>query len=61
VRRGDFIAPKFQTDVTRSPIPRFDLLNFKGYMFIGVQFSRGCPAAGRDRNSWRKAFRGKLR
>ncbi|MGO9005882.1 MAG: B12-binding domain-containing radical SAM protein [Beijerinckiaceae bacterium] len=43
VRTGDFIAPKFEADVTRSPIPRFDLLNFKDYMFIGVQFSRGCP------------------
>jgi radical SAM superfamily enzyme YgiQ (UPF0313 family) len=42
-RTGDFIAPKFQADVTRSPIPRFDLLNFKDYMFVGVQFSRGCP------------------
>jgi radical SAM superfamily enzyme YgiQ (UPF0313 family) len=43
VRSGDFIAPKFQADVTASPIPRFDLLNFKDYMFVGVQFSRGCP------------------
>ena len=43
VRSGDFIAPKFQADVTRSPVPRFDLLNFKDYMFVGVQFSRGCP------------------
>jgi radical SAM superfamily enzyme YgiQ (UPF0313 family) len=43
VRTGDFIAPKFQADVTRSPIPRFDLLNFKDYLFVGVQFSRGCP------------------
>jgi radical SAM superfamily enzyme YgiQ (UPF0313 family) len=42
-RSGDFIAPKFQADVTRSPIPRFDLLNFKDYLFVGVQFSRGCP------------------
>jgi radical SAM superfamily enzyme YgiQ (UPF0313 family) len=42
-RSGDFVAPKFQADVTRSPIPRFDLLNFKDYLFVGVQFSRGCP------------------
>jgi radical SAM superfamily enzyme YgiQ (UPF0313 family) len=39
---GDFVA-KFQADVTRSPIPRFDLWNFKDYMFVGVQFPRGCP------------------
>ena len=27
----------------RSPIPRFDLLKFEDYLFVGVQFSRGCP------------------
>ena len=42
-RRGEFIAPKFQADVTKTPIPRFDLLNFKDYLYLGVQFSRGCP------------------
>ncbi len=43
VRSGRFEAPKFQADVTRSPIPRFDLLDFKHYLYVGVQFSRGCP------------------
>ena len=42
-RSGDFVAPKFQVDVTKSPIPRFDLLKFDHYLFVGVQFSRGCP------------------
>ena len=42
-RNGQFEAVKFQTDVTRSPIPRFDLLKFDDYLHIGVQFSRGCP------------------
>src|ERR1700733_15699709 len=42
-REGQFEAEKFQTDVTRSPIPRFDLLKFDDYLHIGVQFSRGCP------------------
>jgi radical SAM superfamily enzyme YgiQ (UPF0313 family) len=42
-REGVFEAEKFQVDVTRSPIPRFDLLNFDDYLHIGVQFSRGCP------------------
>lgn len=42
-RRGTFIAPKFQVDVTRSPIPRFDLLKFEQYLYVGLQFSRGCP------------------
>jgi hypothetical protein len=42
-RRGVFEAPKFQADVTKTPIPRFDLLKFEHYLYIGVQFSRGCP------------------
>ena len=42
-REGLFEAEKFTVDVTKSPIPRFDLLNFDHYLHIGVQFSRGCP------------------
>src|SRR5580704_977730 len=42
-RSGTFTAPKFQTDVTGSPIPRFDLLKFEHYLYVGVQYSRGCP------------------
>jgi radical SAM superfamily enzyme YgiQ (UPF0313 family) len=42
-RAGTFTAPKFQVDVTRSPMPRFDLLKFEHYLYIGVQYSRGCP------------------
>jgi radical SAM superfamily enzyme YgiQ (UPF0313 family) len=42
-RRGRFQAEKFKADVTKSPVPRFDLLNFEHYLFIGIQFSRGCP------------------
>ena len=30
-------------DVTRSPIPRFDLLKLKQYATMAIQFSRGCP------------------
>jgi radical SAM superfamily enzyme YgiQ (UPF0313 family) len=30
-------------DVTKTPVPRFDLLELKDYLMIGVQFSRGCP------------------
>jgi radical SAM superfamily enzyme YgiQ (UPF0313 family) len=40
---GLFEAEKFTSDVTKSPIPRFDLLKFENYLYIGVQFSRGCP------------------
>ncbi|WP_284179796.1 B12-binding domain-containing radical SAM protein [Rhabdaerophilum sp. SD176] len=42
-RHGIFEAQKFTTDVTTSPVPRFDLLNFKHYLYVGVQYSRGCP------------------
>ncbi|MGE5303017.1 MAG: B12-binding domain-containing radical SAM protein [Alphaproteobacteria bacterium] len=42
-KAGYFEAKKFTVDVTKSPIPRFDLLNFEYYLHIGVQFSRGCP------------------
>ena len=30
-------------EMTDSPIPRFDLLNFKNYLNVGIQFCRGCP------------------
>jgi radical SAM superfamily enzyme YgiQ (UPF0313 family) len=42
VERGVFKASGFP-DVTKSPIPRFDLLKFDQYLNVGVQFSRGCP------------------
>jgi radical SAM superfamily enzyme YgiQ (UPF0313 family) len=42
VRRGAYQAETFP-DVTRSPLPRFDLLKLQHYMHVGVQFSRGCP------------------
>lgn len=40
---GLFETERFTVDVTKSPIPRFSLLNFDHYLHIGVQFSRGCP------------------
>jgi radical SAM superfamily enzyme YgiQ (UPF0313 family) len=40
---GVFEGEKFQVDVTSSPTPRFDLLDFSHYLYVGVQFSRGCP------------------
>jgi radical SAM superfamily enzyme YgiQ (UPF0313 family) len=42
-RSGVFTAEKFTIDITRSPMPRYDLINFEDYLFIGVQYSRGCP------------------
>ncbi len=42
-RDGVFEAEKFTIDVTKSPVPRFDLLKVEHYLYVGVQFSRGCP------------------
>jgi radical SAM superfamily enzyme YgiQ (UPF0313 family) len=42
-REGVFTAKKFEIDVRKTPIPRFDLLKFDRYLYVGVQFSRGCP------------------
>jgi len=42
-RQGAFTAEKFSADVTRTPIPRFDLLKREQYTYFGVQFARGCP------------------
>ena len=30
-------------DVTRTPVPRFDLIDIKAYYSMSIQFSRGCP------------------
>jgi radical SAM superfamily enzyme YgiQ (UPF0313 family) len=40
-RRLYSIAEK--PDVSRTPVPRFDLLALNKYTFMSVQFSRGCP------------------
>jgi radical SAM superfamily enzyme YgiQ (UPF0313 family) len=29
--------------MTGSPVPRFDLLKFKNYLHVGIQWNRGCP------------------
>ncbi|NHO34161.1 B12-binding domain-containing radical SAM protein [Acetobacter fallax] len=40
---GVFEAPMGKTDITKSPLPRFDLLKLDQYLHVGIQFSRGCP------------------
>jgi len=32
-----------KADMSKSPLPRFELLRFENYLHIGVQFARGCP------------------
>ncbi len=34
---------KDKPDVSKTPVPRFDLLKIKKYASMSVQFSRGCP------------------
>jgi radical SAM superfamily enzyme YgiQ (UPF0313 family) len=41
--RGRFSAGGERPDVSRSPRPRFDLLEHDAYDMMAVQFSRGCP------------------
>jgi radical SAM superfamily enzyme YgiQ (UPF0313 family) len=41
-KSGIFRATE-KPDVTTTPIPRFDLLEFDAYDSMSVQFSRGCP------------------
>lgn len=40
--RGKFESPH-KPDVTKTPPPRFDLINFDDYLHVGLQTSRGCP------------------
>ena len=42
-RKGRLEGVKFQADVTKTPIPRWDLIDFRHYLFMSLQFSRGCP------------------
>lgn len=47
IRRGEtagvFRSGGERPDVSLTPIPRFDLLEFDAYAEMSVQFSRGCP------------------
>lgn len=40
---GEIRSNGERPDVTTTPIPRFDLLEFEAYDNMSVQFSRGCP------------------
>ena len=42
-KQGVFEGVKFQVDITKTPVPRFDLLNLGHYLAMTVQYSRGCP------------------
>ena len=40
---GGVYRAEGSADLTKSPIPRFDLVNLKEYLYVGLQYSRGCP------------------
>jgi radical SAM superfamily enzyme YgiQ (UPF0313 family) len=40
--KGTYPEPR-KPDITKSPLPRFDLIDFRQYSSMAVQFSRGCP------------------
>ena len=40
--RPIYLEPR-KPDITRTPVPRFDLIDTKNYHSMCVQFSRGCP------------------
>ena len=42
-RSGEYRSEGVKPDVTSTPIPRFDLLDFSAYDSMSIQFSRGCP------------------
>jgi radical SAM superfamily enzyme YgiQ (UPF0313 family) len=41
--RGIFRSNGEKPDVTHTPVPRYDLLDFEAYDSMSIQFSRGCP------------------
>jgi radical SAM superfamily enzyme YgiQ (UPF0313 family) len=40
---GCVIKDESRADLTKSPVPRFDLLEIQSYVDMAMQFSRGCP------------------
>jgi radical SAM superfamily enzyme YgiQ (UPF0313 family) len=40
---GITIEARERADITRSPVPRYDLLDLTAYVDVTIQFSRGCP------------------
>jgi len=39
---GEFKSDE-KADVTKAVIPRFDLIRFRDYIQVGIQYTRGCP------------------
>lgn len=42
-RESGVYFPDRKSDMEKSVIPRYDLIDFRNYLHIGIQYSRGCP------------------
>jgi radical SAM superfamily enzyme YgiQ (UPF0313 family) len=42
IRSGVYKSSE-RADMTKAVVPRFDLIRFKDYIQVGIQYSRGCP------------------
>lgn len=42
-KRHGIFDPRETVDVSTSPVPKFELINFDDYLHVGLQTSRGCP------------------
>jgi len=42
-KKGVYQPEEVRPDMTTSPVPRFDLLDFDAYLMVGIQVTRGCP------------------
>ena len=42
VKRGRYFSEE-KANMLKAVVPRYDLINFRNYLMIGVQFTRGCP------------------
>jgi radical SAM superfamily enzyme YgiQ (UPF0313 family) len=42
-KEGIYRANGVSADLSLTPTPRFDLIDHRDYLYIGVQYSRGCP------------------
>lgn len=41
-RTGEYKS-EIRADMTKAVVPRFDLIRFRDYIHVGIQYSRGCP------------------
>jgi radical SAM superfamily enzyme YgiQ (UPF0313 family) len=41
-KSGEYFS-KEKANMLKAIVPRYDLINFRNYIMIGLQFSRGCP------------------